>query len=156
MARFESVVGPRSRWWSARRSAGGIVRVRAPTSVTRPSESCRITTRLASHATRREVSYETRSGHLFDEDDVVAEAFQTVDVVTPRALGVATLEVVGAEVMVRDAVLEHVPEGDQHRVLDGDDGLLRAAPGFEPVVEDAVVALLRVDRRPGRFLQRGS
>jgi len=32
---------PLSRCWSARRSAGGIVRVRAPTSVIRPSASCR-------------------------------------------------------------------------------------------------------------------
>jgi hypothetical protein len=35
-----------------RRSAGGIVRVRAPTSTTRASWSWRITTRLASHAGR--------------------------------------------------------------------------------------------------------
>jgi hypothetical protein len=35
-----------------RRNAGGMVRVRAPTSTTRPSASCRITTRLASHASR--------------------------------------------------------------------------------------------------------
>jgi hypothetical protein len=33
-------------------SAGGIVRVRAPTSTVRPSGSCRITTRLASQARR--------------------------------------------------------------------------------------------------------
>ena len=52
---------PWSRWWSARRSAGGIVRVRAPTSTVRPSSSCRITTRLASHARRRDVSAETRA-----------------------------------------------------------------------------------------------
>lgn len=42
----------RSRCSKARRSAGGIVRVRAPTSSSRPSESWRITTRLASHARR--------------------------------------------------------------------------------------------------------
>jgi hypothetical protein len=47
---------PRSRWWSARRKAGGIVRVRAPTSSRRPASSWRITTRLASHARRWDVS----------------------------------------------------------------------------------------------------
>ena len=52
---------PWSRWWSARRNAGGIVRVRAPTSTVRPSSSCRITTRLASHARRRDVSAGTRA-----------------------------------------------------------------------------------------------
>ena len=57
---------PRSRWWSARRNAGGIVRVRAPTSRTRPSSSCRITTRLASHARRRDVSAETCAPLLED------------------------------------------------------------------------------------------
>ena len=36
-----------------------MVRVRAPTSSTRPSAVCRITTRLASHARRRDVSAET-------------------------------------------------------------------------------------------------
>ena len=51
---------PRSRCRSARRNAGGIVRVRAPISSSRPSASCSITTRLASHARRRDVSAETR------------------------------------------------------------------------------------------------
>jgi len=42
-----------------RLGAGGIVRVRAPISRRLPSPSCRITTRLASHARRRDVSAET-------------------------------------------------------------------------------------------------
>src|SRR5436190_18627126 len=52
---------PRSRRWGARRSAGGIVRVRASTSTTRPSWPCRITTRLASHARRCDVPAGTRA-----------------------------------------------------------------------------------------------
>ena len=47
---------PESRCWSARRRAGGMVRVRAPISTTRPASSWRITTRLASQARRRDVS----------------------------------------------------------------------------------------------------
>ena len=50
----------RSRCCSARRSAGGIVRVRRPYfQEHRPSPSCRMTTRLASQARRRDVSAET-------------------------------------------------------------------------------------------------
>src|SRR5882724_8253049 len=82
------------------------------------------------------VSYETSSasGRPFRDDDVVAEPFEAADVVTADARGVAALEVVGPEVVVGDPVLEHVPEGHDHRVLHGHDGLLGAAPGFEPVI----------------------
>src|SRR6267378_1144150 len=54
---------------------GGIVRVRAPISTRRPTSSWRMTTRLASHANRRDVSYETApsSGRLLHEDDLIAE-----------------------------------------------------------------------------------
>src|SRR5712664_4433660 len=57
---------------------------------------------------------------------------------------------------MRHTVLEHVPEGYHHRVLDGDDRFLRTAPRFEAVVERAVVAFLRADGRPGGLLQRRS
>src|SRR5882724_3679756 len=132
-----------------------MVRVRAPTSSIRPSGACRITTRLASHASRWDVSYETSpaSGRPFRDDDVVAEPFEAADVVTADARGVAALEVVGPEVVVGDPVLEHVPEGHDHRVLHGHDGLLGAAPGFEPVIERAVVTLLTPDGGPSRLLQ---
>src|SRR5207249_7742954 len=51
---------PWSRYWSALRIAGGIVRVRAPTSVTRPSASWRMTTLVASQARRCDVPAGTR------------------------------------------------------------------------------------------------
>jgi hypothetical protein len=54
--------GKRHRWSrarSARRIAGGIVRVLRPTSSTEPSAACRITTVAASQASRRDVSAET-------------------------------------------------------------------------------------------------
>ena len=79
------------------------------------------------------VSTETiRASRCFvDEDDIVAELFETANVVTAEPRGVTTFEVVGAEVLVDDAVLEHVPQGDDHSVLHGDDGLLGAAsPAF--------------------------
>src|SRR5436309_6949729 len=103
-----------------------------------------------------DVSYETAlsSGRLFHEDDLIAELLETADVVVAQACGVAPVEVVGPEVVMRDAALEHVAEGHEHRVLHGDDGLFGPAPSFEPVVERPVVTPLGPRRRPGRFLQR--
>src|SRR5436309_11890314 len=96
------------------------------------------------------------SGHLFDEHDVVAEALEAPDVVTAGAFRVAAIEVVGSEVMMRYAVLEHMPQGYDHRVLYGDNRFLRTATSFEAVVERAVVALPRANGRPRGLLQRRS
>ena len=89
------------------------------------------------------VSYETiRALRCFvDENDIVAELFETTNVVTAEPRGVAPFEVVSAEVVVDDAVLEHVPQGDDHGVLHGDDGFLGAASRFQPMVEGAIVTL---------------
>jgi hypothetical protein len=101
------------------------------------------------------VSYETiRALRCFvDENDIVAELFETANVVTAEPRGVATFEVVGAEVVMDDAVLEHVPQGDDQSVLHGDDGFLGAAARFQPMVERAVVTLFRADGRPGDLRQ---
>src|SRR3989442_7909452 len=138
---------PRSRWSRARRSAGGIVRVRAPTSTTRPSGSCRMTTRLASHARRRDVSYETSAslGCLLDEQDLVAELFEAADVVAADAGRGTAIGVVGSEIVVGHAAFEHVPESHKHRVLHGYEGLFRAAPAFPAMVQRPVGTLLRLD-----------
>src|SRR6266542_4015377 len=108
-----------------------MVRVRAPTSVMWPSGSWCISTRPASHARRRDVSYETgfASGRLLREQDLVAELFEAPDVVATGALRVASGEVIGPEILVGHAVLEHVPQGYEHRVLHGHNrrfGSLRA------------------------------
>jgi hypothetical protein len=118
-----------------------MVRVRAATSTTRPSRPCCITTRLASHARRRDVSYETSpsSRHLFDEHDVVAQAFQATNVVTPRAVGIAVIKVADPKIVMSNAVLQHVPERDHHGVLHGHDRFFGTAPRLEPVVERTVV-----------------
>ena len=42
------------------------------------------------------------------------------------------------EIVMADPAREHMPERHHHRVLHGDDGLVRAAPGFQAVVERAV------------------
>src|SRR5438128_7611041 len=100
------------------------------------------------------VSYETLgSRRPFDEHDVVTEPFETADVVAASAKSFATIKVVDAEVVVGDTVCEHVPEGHEHRVLDGDDGFLRSAPSFEPVIERPVITFLTPDGGPRGLLQ---
>src|SRR6266542_1684298 len=113
-------------------------------------------TRQQPFANPGDVSYETvpASRRLVHEYDVVAELFETADVVTADARGVATLEVVGPVVMVGDPAREHVPESHDHRVLAGDDSFLGTATPLKAVIERAVVALLRADGRPGDLLQR--
>jgi hypothetical protein len=51
--------------------------------------------------------------------DVVSERLELGDEALGVAFGVAALELVAAEVVVGLAGAEHVPVGDQHRVLDG-------------------------------------
>src|SRR6266508_2168575 len=71
------------------------------------------------------VSYETvpASRRLVHEYDVVAELFETADVVTADALGVATFEVVGSEVLVGDPACQHLPQRHDQRVMHGDGSL---------------------------------
>ena len=53
------------------------------------------------------------------EGDAVAEGFQASHEAAGEAFGVAALVVVPAELAVGFARGEHVPVGDEHRVLDG-------------------------------------
>src|SRR6266542_1204239 len=82
------------------------------------------------------------------------------EIVKPReqALGqlglVAAIEMVGAEVPVIGAVLEHVVGGGQHRGGDRDDGLLRAPATFEAEELRAEVAVLLAGGGP-RALDEG-
>ena len=101
------------------------------------------------------VSYETPplSRRLFDQHDVVAQAFEATDVVTADPVGILAIKVVGPEIAMRNTVLQHVPQRDDHRVLHCHDRFLGTTPGPEPVVERAVVTLPAADRRPGGFLQ---
>ena len=52
--------------------------------------------------------------------DLVAEGFELCDEASGLAFGVAFAVVVAAEVAVGLAGGEHVPVGDEHRVLEGD------------------------------------
>src|SRR5207249_9796550 len=132
-----------------------MVRVLAPTSVIWPSASCCMTTRVASQAKRRDVSYETPplSRRLFDQHDVVAQAFEATDVVTADPFGILAIKVVGTEIAMRNTVLQHVPQRDDHRVLHCHGRFLGTTPSSGPVVARAAVARLAADRVPCGLLQ---
>ena len=66
------------------------------------------------------------------------------------AFGVAAGVVVGAGVVVEGAGVGHVPDRDEDRVLDGDDGLLRAAAGGDAAVSGAEVGAVGVARTTSR------
>src|SRR5436190_6936373 len=83
------------------------------------------------------VSYETSASGgrlLLHEQDLVSELFEAPDVMAADPRGVATVEVVHPEIVVGDAVPEHVPQRHEHRVLDGHDGLFRTPPGLQPMI----------------------
>ena len=64
-------------------------------------------------------------GHGFLlQGDLVAEIGEAAAVVVEEALMVQAIEVLGAEVGVRDGVAEDVVGGDEQTVRDGDDRLL--------------------------------
>src|SRR3954471_8405418 len=63
-----------------------------------------------------------RSSCGWFDHDALSEAFGLVDEAADLAFGVAALVVVAPEVVVGLAGGEHVPVGDQDRVLDGADG----------------------------------
>src|SRR3989449_413549 len=130
-------------WWSA-------------VSASRPSASaCCCAMVIVSPEKSPDVSYETPplSRRLFDQHDVVAQAFEATDVVTADPFGILAIKVVGTEIAMRNTVLQHVPQRDDHRVLHCHDRFLGTTPCSEPVVERAVVTLLAADRRPCGFLQ---
>src|SRR5674476_1226214 len=76
------------------------------------------------------------------EGDVVADDPELVDCSVPGLVGVAPCVVVRARVAVGGLFGEHVPDRDEHGVLDGDDGLEGSAAGGDaPVLGGEVGAL---------------
>ena len=68
------------------------------------------------------------------EDHVVAERLQARDETAGESFGVTAGVVVAAELAVGLAGGEHVPVGDEHRVLDGAERAAMPDAGFEPLV----------------------
>ncbi len=90
----------------------------------------------------------------FVEGDVPSEAFELGDEAFDLALGVAALVVVAAEVAVGLAGFEHVPVGDEHRVLHGAERAAVAGAGPQALVLGLEVAAFGAGRGERGFLQR--
>ena len=80
---------------------------------------------------------------------LVTELSEPRDQLLDPDLGRTALEVVGAEVVVRGAVLEHVIDRRRERGGNGADCFLRRAPAAEPMELGTVVAVLLALGRPG-------
>src|SRR3954454_12284129 len=88
------------------------------------------------------------------ERDVVAEGLELGEEALGGAFGVAALEVVAAEVAVGLAGGEHVPVGDQHRVLDGAERATVTEACFQAPVLRGEVAVAGADGGQGGFFER--
>lgn len=65
------------------------------------------------------------------------------------ALSVAFTEVIRSKVFMQGAARQHVPDGDQYRVLHYDDGPLGAAPYLVTEVQGAAIAAASPSGGPG-------
>src|SRR5207302_7715111 len=68
---------------------------------------------------------------------------------------IAAREVIGAEVAILDAVLEHVPDGGEHRGGDGEDRFLGSPTCAQAQELGVQVAALDAHRAPGGGYQGG-
>src|SRR2546430_7704588 len=87
--------------------------------------------------------------------DVAAEICKAFEEPANGLAGVVAGEVVGAEVVVSDAVAEHVIGGCQHGSGHGEDGLLGAAAGLDAQELGVQVAGFDAYRSPGGSDQGG-
>src|SRR5919107_1377723 len=87
------------------------------------------------------------------EGDLVAEGFEAFDGAFLDAIGVAEVEVVGAEIGVGGAAFEQVVGDDEDGVTDGDDGAFGPAPGGEATELFGEVPGLAPAGGPGGFGQ---
>src|SRR6266496_5897932 len=87
------------------------------------------------------------------DGDGVSEGFELGDEAFGGAFGVTALEVVAAVVAVGLAGFEHVPVGDQDRVLDGAQRAAVAEAGLEALVLGGEVGALAADRGQGGLLE---
>src|SRR5688572_31367782 len=90
------------------------------------------------------------------DGDLQAQTFEASDEAMLDGVGVAVVEVIGAEVDVVALVLEHVVGNNEDRVADGDDRALPAAAGGEAAELGSEVAVCGPGRRPTGFGQGGA
>src|SRR4051794_4440000 len=95
-----------------------------------------------------------RSSCGWFDHDALSEAFELVDEAADLAFGVAALVVVAPEVVVGLAGGEHVPVGDQDRVLDGADGAAVSDAGPQSSVLGLQVAAVGAGGGQRGFFER--
>src|SRR6187397_285080 len=93
-------------------------------------------------------------GRYWLQGNLVAELLQPTHEMAGEALGVKTVEVVGAEFVVRTDLGEDVVGGDENRVADGDDRASLAASCREPAILRREVGVLGARGGPGGFDER--
>lgn len=83
----------------------------------------------------------------------MSKPFELGDEAAGLTFGVTALVVVAAQVTVDFSGGEHVPVGDEHRVLDGAQGAAVADAGAQPSVEGLQVAAVGTGGRERGFFQ---
>src|SRR5205823_14696797 len=95
------------------------------------------------------------SSLLSGELDLAAEVVEASHEALDLLQVIAAREVIGPEVAVFDAVLEHVPDGREHRGGDREDGLLGTAASPQPQELSLQVRVLGPHSRPSGGHQSG-
>src|SRR5271165_4477921 len=98
---------------------------------------------------------ESLSGGLRDQLDLASQIIDPSYQAQDDLLTVTTGEVAGTEVLVLDAVFEHVVGGGEHGRSDGQDGFFGAAPCAQAVELSLQVRLFDAHRSPSSADQRG-
>src|SRR5690349_2260051 len=85
----------------------------------------------------------------------VSDLLKASDQASGGSFRIASVEVVGTQVVPDGAVAQHVPDGGEHRGGDGNDGFLGAAARAEATEQCLQVAALDLDRRPSGLNESG-
>src|SRR5262245_5749248 len=88
------------------------------------------------------------------EGHAVAEAFERVDSPAGDSLSVATVEVVRTRILIGPSVGEHMVDGSEHGVGDGDYRLLVTSAAKDPTIAGAERAVIRLNGRESGLRQR--
>ena len=87
--------------------------------------------------------------------DGIAEVLKSGDETFGLSGFGAAIEVVGSEILIAVAVLEHEVDGSEERSGDGADGLILAAPGTNALILSLKIAALLARRCPAALDQGG-
>src|SRR5258708_25668977 len=95
-------------------------------------------------------------GGSFGEGSAIAETLEPANGLAGDVGALALVEVIGAEVLEDDAIVEQVIDNGEEAMGDCEQGPLPAAAGGQSVVLDLEVAVLLARGAPGAFDQDGA